>query len=1128
MPAQPPIAAGRSSKVSLLGKICFVLGVALICLCEYLIIDYRQTTERAITGELVTGTPRAASGHGFIGALLDYFGTVTYILPFLGFYIWCKVLLRPVAFRQIDFFKVGVRFLGFNLLVLGLCPLFSGLFAGGDTGAGGILGDFLNLIFFKNLPAPAAALLPLILTLSGLVLFTATSPLWYCEKLGAALCFFWPFKHRAESDTPKKSEQSAPAESTAADTPAPAAPGEPRVQPHEHNIEPTFGNMNLGGAGPGYAAAESTAPLSETGSFTARDDDPPLSYSPQTPLNFQVGGEYSRDQNAYPKSAAAAKSTAPESSPYGYEPEGPSRTVVQVDPRYSAPQRQTQQLSPQEAADEVSTIIKDSRLPEQEAQDETPGQHTLITKHEMPPAAPAEEVPVYEAGAPGVQSEVVGNPERRRDAASTVITRGDNAVSHLQFGENVSLKTDRPADSPAGSYDQQPPALHLPVDDSTEENIISFTDLGAEREVEVDALTSAFIPQNNDDSRLAPASTELVSERERNFFSLGAVRGINGTAIDETQSSSEGSGDNSEQSAFFKAPETHSERAAETETGESAGEDIPWSAPEEDAAEDSGWEEEREAAPAAEVPESLTERPATLPPTSFPTKDYIDPAQTAPQRNYDSWRPDISLLASSDGSYVTDQNYIEEMTGRIDRFMAEFKVKAHVADRTSGPVITRYDLQLDPGTRFSQMKNLGTDMKRRLMVKNVRMLEVVPGTAYVGLEVPNNKRQMITLRDVVEQEAFRSSTAQLPLCLGVNTVGRPVVADLARAPHLLVAGTTGSGKSAGINSMLISLLLRRSPAELRLILVDPKQVEFSLYENLPHLITPIITEVDQTSAALKWCIGEMERRYTLISNMKVHNMTEYNAIIRRANAEGRQVYDPSWSAEMGGNPPVLKTLPAIVMVIDEFADLMAMTETRRGDKNSSPEQMIARLTAKARAAAIHLVLATQSPRSNVVTGLIKANMPSRVAYTVQSALDSRIILDETGAENLLGQGDCIVKFTALENNESFRAHGPFTSNEDVKNIVGAWHDYAGDPEYLEGVADVEEEESESFSDPLSGSSDSGSRDSMYDQVAEYARDYCQKYQKAPSISGIQIQFGIGYTRAKRLVVQLTRDGVIDE
>ena len=493
---------------------------------------------------------------------------------------------------------------------------------------------------------------------------------------------------------------------------------------------------------------------------------------------------------------------------------------------------------------------------------------------------------------------------------------------------------------------------------------------------------------------------------------------------------------------------------------------------------------------------------------------------SVPRRHYDSWRPSLDLLARSKSKVDVSLDELAKTAERIDNVLHSFGVKASVADYLTGPVITRFDLELAPGVKSSAISSIDTELCRNLMVPNVRVVPIIEGSSYVGLEVPNPERQFITLADMASSREFQESDASLPMCLGASVVGAPVVKDLADSPHLLVAGTTGSGKSAGLNTMLISLLLKRSPSELRLILVDPKQLEFSIYKDLPHLITPVITDVaEKTPIALRWCVDEMERRFKLMSLLGVRKLSEYNELIRDKAAHGQSVPDPLWNKELSSHPQALEPLPWIVVVVEEFADLMAQSG-RKKDKDGTPESLIARLSAKSRAAGIHLVLVTQTPRSEVVTGMIKANFPSRVAFTVQNRIDSTIVLDEKGAECLLGNGDMLYKFTG--EGTSTRAHGAFTSNADVMAVVNAWKQYAGAPEYLEDVVAVPEEEVEE-----SEEGKAKELDVKFDQAVSVVRDYMERRNKPPTVTDLQTELGVGYPRAKKIFMQLSREGIID-
>ena len=493
---------------------------------------------------------------------------------------------------------------------------------------------------------------------------------------------------------------------------------------------------------------------------------------------------------------------------------------------------------------------------------------------------------------------------------------------------------------------------------------------------------------------------------------------------------------------------------------------------------------------------------------------------TCPTKVYDDWLPDPHLVSGESEAFEVSDEECFATADRIDRCLQEFNVRANVADYLAGPVITCYELALEPGVKSSTISSLASDICRKLMVETLRIVDVVPGTSFMGIEVPNAKRKMIMLGSLMQSAEYKQSKAILPIILGVNTKGEPIVVDLAKAPHLLICGTTGSGKSVGLQAIIVSLIMRLSPKQLRLILIDPKRVELSFYENLPHLLTPVIADVEEKAGlALRWCVEEMERRYNLISQLRVRNLEEYNQTIRAKHAQGEEVYDPNWNPSMGGRPATLQELPCIVICVEEYADLMSQTKGRKND--NSPDVCIARLAAKARAAGIYMILATQTPRADVVTPVIKNNIPSRIAYTVQSGIDSRVIIDEVGAEKLLGNGDMIFKFSGVQRGQAVRAHSGFISNDDIKRVVDAWHDHAGDPEFVAGVTETPPEEIETSSEEAAPQ-----LDKLFDQAAAYARDFIERKKKNPAISDFQVTLGVGYPRAKKIYGQLEREGVL--
>jgi S-DNA-T family DNA segregation ATPase FtsK/SpoIIIE len=487
--------------------------------------------------------------------------------------------------------------------------------------------------------------------------------------------------------------------------------------------------------------------------------------------------------------------------------------------------------------------------------------------------------------------------------------------------------------------------------------------------------------------------------------------------------------------------------------------------------------------------------------------------------------PQLNLLDASDKS--ADSGYSEESLEHLSRLLElklqDFGIKAEVVEVLPGPVVTRFEIQPAAGVKVSRISGLAKDLARSMAVISVRVVEVIPGKSVVGIEIPNEKREMVRLSEVLSSEAYDRSSSPLTLALGHDIAGVPAVADLARMPHLLVAGTTGSGKSVGINAMLLSLLFKASPDEVKLILIDPKMLELSVYDDIPHLLTPVITDMKDAASGLRWCVGEMERRYKLMAALGVRNLAGYNRKIEDAIKAGNPISDPLWTfnpEEMGWDStqeapeaPLLETLPYIVVVIDEFADMMMIV-------GKKVEQLIARIAQKARAAGIHLILATQRPSVDVITGLIKANVPSRIAFQVSSKIDSRTILDQGGAEQLLGHGDMLYLPPGTSVPE--RIHGCFVDDHEVHKVVADWK-RRGAPNYLEEITD----EAMVSSIPVPGfsGSEDGEDDPEADPLYDEAVAFVLESRKA-SISSVQRKLRVGYNRAARLIEQMETAGVV--
>ncbi|WJD48068.1 DNA translocase FtsK 4TM domain-containing protein [Enterobacter sp. PGRG2] len=511
------------------------------------------------------------------------------------------------------------------------------------------------------------------------------------------------------------------------------------------------------------------------------------------------------------------------------------------------------------------------------------------------------------------------------------------------------------------------------------------------------------------------------------------------------------------------------------------------------------------------------------------TPQYQQPRQPAPQdslihpllmRNGDSRPvpkpttslPSLDLLTPPPSeTEPVDTFALEQMARLVEARLNDFRIKADVVNYSPGPVITRFELNLAPGVKAARISNLSRDLARSLSTVAVRVVEVIPGKPYVGLELPNKKRQTVYLREVLDCDKFRDNASPLTVVLGKDISGEPVIADLAKMPHLLVAGTTGSGKSVGVNAMILSMLYKAQPEDVKFIMIDPKMLELSVYEGIPHLLTEVVTDMKDAANALRWSVNEMEKRYKLMSALGVRNLAGYNEKIAEAARMGRPIPDPYWKPGDSMDPthPVLEKLPYIVVLVDEFADLM-MTVGKK------VEELIARLAQKARAAGIHLVLATQRPSVDVITGLIKANIPTRIAFTVSSKIDSRTILDQAGAESLLGMGDMLYS-GPNSSSAPVRVHGAFVRDEEVHAVVQDWK-ARGRPKYIEGIT------SDAESEGGGGGFDGGEElDPLFDQAVNFVTE-----KRKASISGVQRQFRIGYNRAARIIEQMEAQGIVSE
>lgn len=497
-----------------------------------------------------------------------------------------------------------------------------------------------------------------------------------------------------------------------------------------------------------------------------------------------------------------------------------------------------------------------------------------------------------------------------------------------------------------------------------------------------------------------------------------------------------------------------------------------------------------------------------------PTPKAKEPSVSTPAKEKYEGMPGLELLDRPDKTEnPVSQEELDQVSRLVEVKLKEFGVVAQVVSVFPGPVITRFELDLAPGVKVSKISGLAKDLARSLSAKSVRVVEVIPGKSVIGLELPNKHREIVWLREIISSPEFTNSTSPLTMAIGKDIAGAPIVVDLGKMPHLLVAGTTGSGKSVAVNTMILSLLFKSTPEDVRLIMIDPKMLELSVYEGIPHLLSEVVIDMKDAANALRWCVGEMERRYKVMSMLGVRNLKGYNQKVKKAIEEGEPLIDPTWqpTSGMDQTPPMLEKLPSIVVIVDEFADMMMIV-------GKKVEELIARIAQKARAAGIHLILATQRPSVDVITGLIKANIPTRMALQVSSRIDSRTILDQQGAEQLLGWGDMF--YLPPGSGVPTRIHGAFVDDHEVHAVVNDWKE-RGEPNYIDEIISGDADNEVLLPGEVAEGGEDEELDTLFDEAVNFVTE-----SRRVSISSVQRKFRIGYNRAARIVEQMELQGIV--
>ncbi|MEC5318593.1 DNA translocase FtsK 4TM domain-containing protein [Brenneria populi subsp. brevivirga] len=1024
------------------------------------------------------------AGAWLADTLFFIFGVLAYAIPPIMLCLCWSAFRQRDNQNSVDYFTFSLRLIGTLALILTSCGLaalnIDDLYY---FASGGVLGSLLGSAMTPHFNNMGATLILLCVWAAGLTLFTGWSWLTIAEKIGAAVLGCLTFmSNRSRNDGERDARIADDAEQPAYQEHQPERAQSAGGEEDDVLFSAPSVNESLSDAGADEQESRSPSPAQEAEAMPAAEVRHEPTEPAQPAVRQQIDDAPTLNPPLYAFEVPESAPSSLDGGAEAYHPQGSADTPPIRQPLVEHPIDRTPHAAPAQAAENAATSFtaNNTFMPAFSADDDDNPQVKQGVGPELPRPNP------------------VRIPTRRELASYGIKLPSQRlAEQHARASQTQGDTTDAPHDE--GTQDdiaRQEAALQQEYIERQRQRYGEGYPLQEEDE---ETLAQARLAKDfaaQQQTRYEPEDEHDTGKREptwddsalSNLPSGERVLGFSPLADLVDDGPSEPLFTLPEPSEPIAAPVHHAPSEPRIDERQPARKAPP--------ADEANAADEQAPAASSSIMDSLihpflmrNEQPLQKPTTPLPTLDLLTPppASEAPVDNF----------------------ALEQTARLIEARLSDYRVKAEVVDHYPGPVITRFELDLAPGVKAARISNLSRDLARSLSVVAVRIVEVIPGKPYVGLELPNKHRQTVYLREVLDCAKFRDNPSPLAIVLGKDIAGQPVVADLAKMPHLLVAGTTGSGKSVGVNAMIISMLYKATPEEVRFIMIDPKMLELSVYEGIPHLLTEVVTDMKDAANALRWCVGEMERRYKLMSALGVRNLAGYNERVMEANAMGRPIPDPFWKPgdSMDITPPVLEKLPYIVVMVDEFADLMMAV-------GKKVEELIARLAQKARAAGIHLVLATQRPSVDVITGLIKANIPTRIAFTVSSKIDSRTILDQGGAESLLGMGDML--YMAPNSSIPVRVHGAFVRDQEVHAVVQDWK-ARGRPQYIDNIVSGGDD-GEGGGLSLDGDDE---LDPLFDQAVAFVVD-----KRRASISGVQRQFRIGYNRAARIVEQMEAQGIV--